>query len=171
MIITAAQIQLLLSIVHVCKLHLLTYKLYIVIYQSCCCSYYYHFADIMQDNLHWLASPVKNWRILVDQSFTAHMPLLIANQHIQIRKKALGISSTVTCTIFVLSLMITVLHIYSDVCGERIWKSCCHLGKATVKEFSGTFFVHSGQQFFCATVYMIRQPVSLQTCCNRAFHC
>jgi len=33
---------------------------------------------ITQDNLHYLAPPVKNWRILLEQSFTAFMPLLRA---------------------------------------------------------------------------------------------
>jgi len=33
----------------------------------------------MQVNLHWPdASPVNNWRILLVQSFTAGMPLLMA---------------------------------------------------------------------------------------------
>ena len=34
---------------------------------------------IIQANLHWLALPVKKWRILLVQSFTARMPLLMAN--------------------------------------------------------------------------------------------
>jgi len=32
----------------------------------------------IQDNLRQPAPPVKNWRILLEQSFTAHMPLLTA---------------------------------------------------------------------------------------------
>jgi len=37
------------------------------------------FMAIIQVNLHQLAAPaVKNWRILLVQSFTAHMPLLMA---------------------------------------------------------------------------------------------
>jgi len=33
---------------------------------------------ILQVNLCWPAPPVANWRILLVQSFTAHMPLLTA---------------------------------------------------------------------------------------------
>jgi len=36
------------------------------------------FTAIMQDNLRQPAAPVKSWRILLKQSFTAHMPLLTA---------------------------------------------------------------------------------------------
>ena len=34
---------------------------------------------IMQVYLRWPAPPVKNWRILLVQSFTARMPLLTAD--------------------------------------------------------------------------------------------
>ena len=37
---------------------------------------------IIQDNLHLLAPPVQNWRILLEQSFTACMFLLIATSKI-----------------------------------------------------------------------------------------
>jgi len=37
---------------------------------------HHRFADIIQVNLRWLAPPVKNWRILLVQSFTARIPLL-----------------------------------------------------------------------------------------------
>jgi len=33
---------------------------------------------IMQVNLCWLEGPVKNWRIFLEQSFTAHIALLAA---------------------------------------------------------------------------------------------
>jgi len=36
------------------------------------------FTAILQVNLHQPAPPVKNWRILLVQSFTVHMPLLMA---------------------------------------------------------------------------------------------
>jgi len=39
----------------------------------------------MWDNLYPVAPPVKNWRILLEQSFTAHMPLLMAA--IRLREK------------------------------------------------------------------------------------
>jgi len=34
---------------------------------------------VIQVNLHYLAPPVKNWRILCVESFTARMPLLTAH--------------------------------------------------------------------------------------------
>jgi len=40
--------------------------------------YQENFAAIIQVNLRWPAPPVKNWRILLVQSFTAHMSLLMA---------------------------------------------------------------------------------------------
>jgi len=40
--------------------------------------YYYRFTAIIQDNLRKPAPPVKNWSILLEQSFTACMPLLVA---------------------------------------------------------------------------------------------
>ena len=44
----------------------------------------------------WQVAPtVKNWRILLQQSFTARMPLLMATMCIRIRKKTLEFSSTV----------------------------------------------------------------------------
>jgi len=36
--------------------------------------YYYDFVTIIQDKLHALAPPIKNWRILFQQSFTACYP-------------------------------------------------------------------------------------------------
>jgi len=39
-------------------------------------NYYYHFTAIMHDNLRKLAPPLQTRRILQEQSFTAHMPLL-----------------------------------------------------------------------------------------------
>jgi len=47
----------------------------------CYCYYYYyyhhHFVAIIQDHLHWSAARVKNWKILLVHSLTAHMPLLM----------------------------------------------------------------------------------------------
>ena len=37
---------------------------------------YHHFADIIQDNLCYPAPPVKNWMILLEQSFTAPQPVI-----------------------------------------------------------------------------------------------
>ena len=42
-------------------------------------NYYYHFTAIIQDNLRWRTPPVKNWRILLEQSFTVCMPLPTAS--------------------------------------------------------------------------------------------
>jgi len=41
-------------------------------------NYYYPFTTIIHDNLRQPASPVKTWRILLVQRFTARMPLLTA---------------------------------------------------------------------------------------------
>ena len=38
----------------------------------------HHFMAIIQINLHYTSPPVKNWMILLVQSFTARMPLLMA---------------------------------------------------------------------------------------------
>ena len=45
---------------------------------SCCDHPTNHFTAIIQFNLRWQAPPVKNGRILLVQSCTAHMPLLAA---------------------------------------------------------------------------------------------
>jgi len=42
---------------------------------------------IIQDNLHWPASPVKNWRILLEQSFTARMALLMATSAFRLGRR------------------------------------------------------------------------------------
>jgi len=43
-------------------------------------TYYHHFIAIIQDNLREPAPPVKNWRILLEQSFNC--PHLSIFQHI-----------------------------------------------------------------------------------------
>ena len=56
---------------------------------------------IIEVNLQELAPPVKNWRILLVQSFTARMVHTLAdgNQRIQFREKTLELSSTVLSTL------------------------------------------------------------------------
>jgi len=67
------------------------------LYDDCA---YCMFTAVIQNNLHWPAPPVKRRRILLVQSFTAHMSLLMAaNQRIRIREKTLEFSSTVLCTL------------------------------------------------------------------------
>jgi len=51
--------------------------------------YYYHyrFTSIIQVNLCQPAPPVKNWRILLEQSYTAYMPLLMATSAFRLRRR------------------------------------------------------------------------------------
>ena len=46
-----------------------------------------HFTGIVQDNLCWLSSPVKNWRILLEQNFTACLPLLTATSTFRLERR------------------------------------------------------------------------------------
>jgi len=46
-----------------------------------------HFTAIIQVNLRSPALPVKNWRILLVQSFTAHVPLLTATSALALVRK------------------------------------------------------------------------------------
>ena len=45
------------------------------------------FMAIIQDNLHWSATRVKNWRILLEQGFTANMPSLMATSAIGLGRR------------------------------------------------------------------------------------
>ena len=45
------------------------------------------FTAIIQVNLNLLAPPVKNWRILLVQSFTARMPLLMATSTLRLGRR------------------------------------------------------------------------------------
>jgi len=55
----------------------------------------------MQVNLRQPAPPVKNWRILLVQSFTAGVPLLAATSAFGLyREKTLEFSSTVLSTLY-----------------------------------------------------------------------
>jgi len=60
---------------------------------------------IVQVNLRWPEPPVKSWKILLVQSFTADA-LADGNQHFQIREKMLELSSAMLST--VLSTLETV---------------------------------------------------------------
>jgi len=64
--------------------------------------YHHHFKAIIHGNLHQPAPPVKKWRILSEQSFTARIPLLMASGiwHIQIREKMLEFSLVVLPALF-----------------------------------------------------------------------
>jgi len=42
---------------------------------------------IIQDNLHWLAPSVKNWKISLQQSFTARMTLQTATSAIGLGRR------------------------------------------------------------------------------------
>ena len=45
------------------------------------------FTAIIQVNLRYPAPPVKNWRILLVQSFTVHMPLLMATSAFRLGRR------------------------------------------------------------------------------------
>jgi len=42
-----------------------------------------------------VGAPIKNWAVLLEQSFAALVPLLDSNQHIQIKEKMLELSSLI----------------------------------------------------------------------------
>ena len=65
----------------------------------------HRFLAIMQVNLHYPAPPVKNWRNLLVQSFTA---LADSNQCIQISEKTLHWSSPQQCCLHCLHTIICV---------------------------------------------------------------
>jgi len=56
-------------------------------------NYYCYFTAIIQDNL---APPVENWRILLEQSFTAGIPLLTVYGLVEDSRVFLN---SVTCTV------------------------------------------------------------------------
>jgi len=56
---------------------------------------------IIQVNLHQPAPPVKNWRILLVQTFTAHMPLLTATSAFGLGEDA-GVLNSAIYTVFIL---------------------------------------------------------------------
>jgi len=79
-----------------------------------CCYYEYHFTAIILDNLHYLIPPVKNWRILLEQ--TCRYTLADSNEHIQIREKTLEFSSQCYLhhlrTIGLYSLCLLIMNFY-----------------------------------------------------------
>jgi len=60
-------------------------------------NYYCYFTAIIQDNLaHNLATPVENWRVLLEQRFTTGMPLLTVYGLVEDSRVFLN---SVTCTV------------------------------------------------------------------------
>jgi len=50
-------------------------------------NYYHRLTAITKDNLRQPAPPLKNWRILLEQSFTARMPLLMATSAYELSRR------------------------------------------------------------------------------------
>ena len=70
--------------------------------------YCHRFMAFIQNNLCQPATPVKNWRILLKQSFTAHVPLLAQLVYSDQGEKCQSYLITITCAISTHDLSYTV---------------------------------------------------------------
>ena len=85
------------NIYAICQLVFSVYSLYVWLFKLV--NNYYRFTAIIQDNLRKPASPAKNWRILLEQSSTTRMRLLMAISAFGLGEDARIFHNGVTCTV------------------------------------------------------------------------
>ena len=82
-------------------------------------------ATILQVNLHYPAPSVKNWRTLLVQSFTAHMPLLTATSASGLGRRCWSSQQCyLHCLHTIMSLYHTIMQTSHQKSSQIVWAQC-----------------------------------------------